>query len=76
LLEALYGEPITKTTLHPSIVKYQDSDISHALADLPTNGDYSDILVYYVENRVDGHKNGNFQGMSSDEREEVLWRFR
>jgi hypothetical protein len=76
LLEAVYGKPITKTTLHPSVVKYRESDISHALVDLRTNGDYSDILVYYVENRVDGHKNGKFQGMPSDEREEVLRRFR
>jgi len=76
LLEAVYGKPLTKTTLHPSIVKYQDSDIGHALVDLRTNGDYSDVLVYYVENRVDGHKNSNFQGTPSDEREEVLRRFR
>jgi hypothetical protein len=76
LLEAVYGTPITKMTLHPSVVKYRESDISHALVDLRTNGDYSDILVYYVENQVDGHKNGKFQGMPSDEREEVLRRFR
>jgi hypothetical protein len=34
LLEAVYRKPITKTTLRPSIVKYQESDISHALVDL------------------------------------------
>jgi hypothetical protein len=74
LLEATNpGKPLAMTLAQ---VKYEPTDMDDAERGLRRTGDYSDLLIYYVEKRAEEHMNLRGQGGPSEGREEVLRRFR